>query len=90
MTEAVLRLRITSRQMSVLIEAWPHLRGSRRWKCGQLHMLTKTTLPLRTWLGFMDRLAHKGILSSYYGKGNARLWRPGPVSDLLVEEGVLP
>ncbi len=87
-TDAVLRLKITSRQMDVLRAVWPQLRGERRWNCGQLHTLTKTSMPLRTWLGFMDRLAAKGILSSYH-KGNARIWRPGPVSDLLVEEGVL-
>ncbi len=79
---------LTPGQLRVWLTAYPHLLTGEP-NCGTLHALAAPHTPLRTWLGFMDRLARKGVFLSRR-KGNARLWSLGPVADLLIEEGIVP
>ncbi len=91
------RVRLTPMQKNVLLAVWPRLQKQPPPNCTQLIGSASSRLvasgylgyPLSSIIGFLDRLAKKGVLR-WWRQGQARLWAPGPMSDYLQEQGVLP
>jgi predicted transcriptional regulator len=84
------RVRLTPLQRVALLAVWPRLLQQPPPNCSQLVVAAADWfLSYQSLIACLDRLAKKGVLR-WWKKGNARLWAPGPLSDYLQEQGVLP